>query len=145
MPKTRKPRCPNHQTAPADRCSRCPVCCALRGTTPTPRKSGSTGGERNHPERRLRTRRLPSGETTRSLDVYLAAWKPVVAAAERLFEMQAIGFDPGVALAPLDGRGNTLYLDFALLQRLTALEAERDALRAQVARLSSLVTGDLDV
>lgn len=53
MSRPRLPRCPEHQVARPDIPSRCPACCALRGTTPSPKqKSGTTGHQRGHPERR---------------------------------------------------------------------------------------------
>lgn len=62
MSRPRLPRCPAHQDAASGTCSRCGACCALRGTTPSPRTSGSTGAERGHPERAARRAALAQGE-----------------------------------------------------------------------------------
>jgi len=43
----RLPRCPEHEDARSDVCSRCAACCAIRGTTPSPPPpSGTSGAER---------------------------------------------------------------------------------------------------
>jgi hypothetical protein len=63
----------------------------------------------------------PSGEETPSVNEYVQAWQEFQTKIERVLDVQAIGFDPGVAVMQKGGR-HSVTLPLWLALRIAKLQ-----------------------
>ena len=66
----------------------------------------------------MKTRKLPSGKFTESLDEYIEEWSRIRLILEDKLDLVTIGYDPGFFMKSKDGTGNPVEIPTWLAIRI---------------------------